>query len=373
MVAPPWLPVPPRGYGGIELVIDLLGRELIRRGHDLTVFACHGSDPDLKVVALADDHWLEDLGTPAQRVREATYLRRVYDFVKGDHFDVVHEHTEYPGMMLAHTLGVPFPVIATMHGPIGPKEAEFLREVDREIGLVAISDGQRAGSPDLLWDGVVHNAVDAASLRFSSTKKDYLMQLARINPDKGQHVAIDVARQVGLPLVLAGKLDPDTRSQEYFAAEIEPHIGDQVRWIPNVAGDEKKDLLANARAMLFPIAWEEPFGLAMVEAMASGTPVIAFARGAARELVVPGVTGFLCTTRDEMAALVSRTAEIDPERCRASVTERFDPGRMTDGYEAVYELAMDRYSNAFQPGQRARESRRLLPEQSDGGPEIRRA
>lgn len=369
MVAPPWLPVPPRGYGGIELVIDLLGRELIRRGHDLTVFACHGSDPDLKVVALADDHWLEDLGTPDQRVREATYLRRVYEFVKGDHFDLVHEHTEYPGMMLAHTLGVPFPVVATMHGPIGPKEAEFLREVDRELGLVAISEGQRATSPDILWDGVVHNAVDYGSLRFSSRKQNYLMQLARINPDKGQHIAIEVARRVGLPLVLAGKLDPDTRSQEYFAAEIEPHIGDQVRWIPNVAGDEKKDLLANARAMLFPIAWEEPFGLAMVEAMASGTPVIAFARGAARELVVPGVTGFLCSTADEMADLVSRSGEIDADRCRASVIERFDAGRMTDGYEAIYELAMDRYSNAFQPGHVSRESVRRPPRSA----EIRRA
>ncbi len=350
MVAPPWLPVPPRGYGGIELVIDLLGRELIKRGHDLTVFACEGSDPDLKVVALADDHWLEDLGTPDQRVREATYLRRVYEFIKVDHFDLVHEHTEYPGMMLTHTLGVPFPVVATMHGRIGTKEFEFLREVDREIGLVAISDAQRASSPDLLWAGTVHNAVDANALTFSSTKDEYLLQLARINPDKGQHVAIEVARTVDLPLVLAGKLDADRRSQEYFAAEIEPHIGDRVRWIPNVAGEEKKKLLARARAMLFPIAWEEPFGLAMVEAMASGTPVIAFARGAARELVVPGVSGFLCSTADEMAALVSRTPEIDPERCRASVVERFDVGRMTDGYEAIYELAMDRYANMFQPG-----------------------
>ena len=350
MVAPPWIPVPPRGYGGIELVVDLLGRELMLRGHDLTVFACQGSDPELNVVALADDDWFDDLGTPDQRVREATYLRRVYQFIKGDHFDVVHEHTEYPGIMLAHTLGVPFPAVATMHGRIGPKEYVFLREVDHEIGLVAISEAQKAASQLIHWDAVVHNAVDARSLRFSARKDDFLLQLARITPDKGQHVAIEIARQVGLPLVLAGKLDADTRSREYFATKIEPYLGDRVTWIQDVAGEEKKDLLARARAMLFPIAWDEPFGLAMVEAMASGTPVLAFPRGAARELVQPGVTGFLGDTPEELAQLFGRLGEIDPERCRASVAERFNVGRMADGYEAVYELAMTGYADPFRPG-----------------------
>ena len=354
MVAPPWIPVPPRGYGGIELVVDLLGRELMRRGHDLTVFACQGSDPELNVVALADDDWFDDLGTPDQRVREATYLRRVYQFIKGDHFDVVHEHTEYPGIMLAHTLGVPFPAVATMHGRIGPKEYVFLREVDHEIGLVAISEAQKAGSQLIHWDAVVHNAVDARSLRFSARKDDFLLQLARITPDKGQHVAIEIARQVGLPLVLAGKLDADTRSREYFATKIEPYLGDRVTWIQDVAGEEKKDLLARARAMLFPIAWDEPFGLAMVEAMASGTPVLAFPRGAARELVQSGVTGFLGDTPEELAQLFGRLGEIDPERCRASVAERFNVGRMADGYEAVYELAMTGYADPFRPGHAVR-------------------
>ncbi len=350
MVAPPWIPVPPRGYGGIELVVDLLGRELLRRGHDLTVFACQGSDPELNVVALADDDWFDDLGTPDQRVREATYLRRVYQFIKGDRFDIVHEHTEYPGIMLAHTLGVSFPAVATMHGRIGPKEHDFLREVDSEIGLVAISEAQKVGSEDIRWDAVVHNAVDARSLRFSARKDDFLLQLARITPDKGQHIAIEVARQVNLPLVLAGKLDPDTRSREYFATKVAPHLGDRVSWIENAVGEEKKDLLAQARAMLFPIAWDEPFGLAMVEAMASGTPVLAFPRGAARELVEPGVTGFLGDTAEELAELVGRLGEIDPERCRASVAERFNVGRMADGYEAVYELAMSGYAEPFRPG-----------------------
>ena len=340
MISPPWIPLPPNGYGGIELVVDLLTRELLRRGHDVTVFSCEGSDPALNVVALAGGDWFEDLGGPDQRVREATYLRRVYDNIRSGRFDVVHDHTEYPGIALAHSLRLPLPVIATMHGWIGPKQSQFLRDVHGQIGLAAISETQKAAAPGILWDAVVHNAIDTESLRFSAQKDDYLLQLARINPDKGQHIAIEVAKTVDLPLVLAGKLDADRRSQEYFVKEIEPHLGDQVTWLPDVAGEDKKGLLARARAMLFPIAWEEPFGLAMVEAMGSGTPVVAFPRGAAREIVEPGLTGFLGQTASELADLVRRADEIDPSRCRARVTERFNAGRMTDGYEAAYQIAL---------------------------------
>src|ERR671939_1208262 len=131
MVAPPWYSVPPAGYGGIELVVYLLSRELQDRGHDVTVFACHSLRSELNVIALADEDWSRDLGTPSQRVREATYLRRVYEFIKTEHFDLVHEHTEYPGLMLAHTLNEPFPIVATMHGHVGGKERTFLKEVDR--------------------------------------------------------------------------------------------------------------------------------------------------------------------------------------------------------------------------------------------------
>jgi glycosyltransferase involved in cell wall biosynthesis len=346
MIAPPWIPLPPNGYGGIELVVELLARELLRRGHDVTVFSCAGSDPALNVVALAGGDWFEDLGGPDQRVREATYLRRVYDNIRNGRFDLVHDHTEYPGIALAHSLRLPLPVIATMHGWIGPKQWQFLREVHGQIGLAAISETQKATAPGILWDAVVHNAIDTESLRFSAQKADYLLQIARINPDKGQHIAIEVAKAVDLPLVLAGKVDTDRRSQDYFVKKIEPHFGDQVTWLPDVAGEEKKGLLARARAMLFPIAWEEPFGLAMVEAMGSGTPVVAFPRGAAREIVEPGLTGFLGQTSSELAALVRRTDEIDPARCRARVAERFNPGRMTDGYEAAYQVALASHGRA---------------------------
>lgn len=343
LISPPWYSVPPDGYGGIELVIYLLAKELGRRGHDVTVFAAQGSDPGVRVEALADAGWDQDLGTPNQRVREATYLRRVYDRLKSDRFDVVHEHNEYPGMMMAHTLGLPAPVVATVHGPIGEAEATFLREIDSEIGLVAISEAQASAAPGAAWDAVVHNAIDSSQLDFSAEKDGYLLQLARINPDKGQHTAIEVSRAVGMPLVLAGKLDRDPQSRQYFEKEIEPRLGTDVRWIENVQGDEKRRLLARARAMLFPLEWDEPFGLAMVEAMASGTPVVAFPRGAAAELVEPGVSGFLAADVAEMVELVRRVGEIDPHACRKHVENGFDPGRMASGYEAAYELAQRRY------------------------------
>jgi glycosyltransferase involved in cell wall biosynthesis len=350
LVAPPWFTVPPVGYGGIELVVYLLARELKARGHDVTVFAAHGSDGGLGVVPLADEDWSRDLGTPNQRVREATYLRRVYDRLKAEQFDLIHEHNEYPGMMVAHTLDLPVPVVATIHGAVGGREATFLREVDAEIGLVAISESQAAAAQNLRWDAIVHNSVDLSALDFSAEKDDYVVQLARINPDKGQVSAIEASRAAGLPLILAGKLDSDPRSRAYFETEIEPELGDDVRWIENVAGDEKRTLLARAKAMLFPLQWDEPFGLAMVEAMASGTPVIAFPRGAARELIQPNVTGFLAESASEMAALLDRVSEIDPYACRQSVADRFSPERMTDAYEAAYEIIAERYRDGHVPG-----------------------
>ena len=342
LVSPPWFPVPPRGYGGIETIVHLLAHELEAGGHEVTVFGAAGSDPDLDVVSLSGEDWSRDLGTATQRVREATYLQRVYERLEGGRFDLIHDHNEYTGMLVAGVADLGIPVVATVHGGVGPRESEFLQSAQRRVALVAISQAQAEAAPDVDWAAVVHNAVDPDAVAFSAVKGDYLLVLARITPDKGQRTAIEVSRRAGMPLVLAGKLDPDDEAQEYFEMEVQPHLGQGVRWVPNVEGEEKKQLLAGARAMLFPIEWNEPFGLAMVEAMASGTPVIAFPRGAAREVVEPGVTGFLARDAAEMVELVSRVEEIDPERCRQRALDRFSPGRMAVGYEAVYAAAVQR-------------------------------
>ncbi len=340
LVAPPWYPVPPPGYGGIELVVHLLARELGARDHHVTLFGGEGSDsaPDVRV--LAPGWWSGDLGTQLRRVRELTYARRVYRQIADGRFDIVHDHNEFAGMIVASSVRLPIPVVSTFHGALREPDLTFLLEVDKDLGLVAISEAQRASAPLIEWAGVVHNAVDSLHLDVGLKKDDYLLCLARITPDKGQHLAIEVARRAGRPLILAGKLEQT--SKEYFFRDIEPRLGPDVRWIQDIGGQSKARLLARARALLFPIQWEEPFGLAMVEAMASGTPVVAFDRGAARELVEPGVTGYLVRGVDEMVEALERLDRIEPVTCAGRARERFGPARMADGYEEIYERVISR-------------------------------
>jgi glycosyltransferase involved in cell wall biosynthesis len=192
------------------------------------------------------------------------------------------------------------------------------------------------------WRGVVHNAINPDQYRpitNAEEKDDYLVELARINPDKGQHIAIEVAKRLSMRLVLAGKVDPE--AQDYFEERIKPSLNGRVVWRENVKGKEKAQLLAKARAMLFPIQWEEPFGLAMVEAMVSGTPVIAFRHGAAPEVVDPGVTGFLADDVDGMVEAFERLNEIDLKKCAEVAADRFGPARMAQGYLNLYERAIE--------------------------------
>jgi glycosyltransferase involved in cell wall biosynthesis len=243
-------------------------------------------------------------------------------------------------------LKLPVPCLATVHSGIDEKVVGFLAEVDEEIGLVAISEAQKKMAPQLQWAGVVHNAVPVEKFKVQTEKEGYLLELARINPDKGQHLAIEVSDRTGRPLVLAGKLDRDSRSQRYFRDLIEPRLGNSVRWIENVGLGEKADLLAGAEAMLFPIQWEEPFGLAMIEAMVSGTPVIAFRRGSVPELVEEGITGYVVSSVDEMVDRVKRLEDLDHEACSQRARDRFSPARMADGYERLYRQTIGRRVSA---------------------------
>ena len=195
-------------------------------------------------------------------------------------------------MAVASLLRLPVPCVATVHSGIDEKVLTFLEEVDQEHELVAISQAQKSQAPRIRWRAVVHNAVRVDDFEMRTEKDGYLVELARITPDKGQHIAIEVAERVGMPLVLAGKVDRDAASRRYFEELIEPRLSSTIRWIEDVRDGDKAELLAGASAMIFPIQWEEPFGLAMVEAMVSGTPVVVFNRGAAREIVEPGLTGY---------------------------------------------------------------------------------
>jgi glycosyltransferase involved in cell wall biosynthesis len=338
MLAPPWYPVPPRGYGGIELVVSLLTEELRFRGHRVTLFAAAGSGHGAVVHAPAS--WSSDLGQRDERLRELTYAARIVESLRHlGAIDVVHDHVGFH-TLLSVTQLADTPVVHTVHGPVTEAQNVFYTALMGRVGLVAISESQRRSAAELPWIGTVLNAVSVRHLAVHVGDEDdpYLLCLARICADKGQHIAIEVARRTGMRLVLAGKVEATPESEEYYMTQVLPRIdGDRVVHRGNVVGQEKASLLAGATALLAPIQWEEPFGLSCVEAMASGTPAISMNRGAAPELIDDGFTGFLVRDVDEMVTAVGRVGEIDPARCAAVARKRFSPVAMADGYLRMYE------------------------------------
>ena len=338
LIAPPWYPVPPHGYGGTELVVALLARELRSRGHDVFVFAAQGSP--LATHTVAEAHWASALGTPQEHLRDLTYAWWVIDRIRAlSPVDTIHDHTG-GAALLALALDPPAPIVHTVHGLLDEPTRTFLASLGRKVALTAISEAQRRAAPELRWLATVHNAVDVDALQVGPAPDGgapYLLSLARICPVKGQHTAIEVSRRAGVRLVLAGKVEATPEGRAYYEHEIRPHVdGRRVIHLHNVAGAEKARLLAGATALVAPLHWEEPFGLYMAEAMASGTPVIAFPRGAAPELIDDGVTGRLVESTEEMVRAVGTVAAIDRVRCASLARARFHPRRMADDYLGAY-------------------------------------
>lgn len=348
MIAPPWYPLPPEGYGGIELVVSLLAAGLRQRGHNVHLFGAADSDDD--VIGLGDTAWRGDLGmVHAQGLRDVTYAVRVGRHLARETagLDIIHDHSGLSMVAMAGELDLG-PIVHTVHGPVTEPLASAIVSLAGAVSLVAISQSQMLPGPELPWVGVVPNAIDVSNLEFlpGSAKEPYLLVLARICPDKGQHLAIEVARRAGRPLVLAGKIDPG--SEAYFDREIRPHLdGVNVTWRENVSGVAKARLLARASALLAPITWAEPFGLAMVEAMVSGTPTIAFGLGSVPELIEDGVTGFVVDTVQEMVEAVDRVSSIDPARCSLLARNRFSVDAMVEGYLRVYRRVVARADSAW--------------------------
>jgi glycosyltransferase involved in cell wall biosynthesis len=334
LVAPAWYPLPPRGYGGTELVVHLLHTELRRMGHEVTVFGAEGSEAG--VTMLADAAWSQDLGGPAEAARQATYLARVYAAMGGRRFDVIHDHTGFEGLLLALQSGLAPVVVHTMHGELSEPMSTFYKEVDERARLCAISLSQAASAPDLKLAGIVPNAVELPAAPPSVTHERYLIEVARITPDKGQHLAIKVARRAGRKLILAGKVERSGEGMRYFEEQVEPFLSPTVEYYPNVTGALKARLTSRAAAGIFPLQWAEPFGLAMVECMVAGTPILALRTGSTPELIEEGVTGFLADDEDDLVKGANRLDEIDRIRCATVARERFSPRHMAERYLAVY-------------------------------------
>jgi len=337
MLAPPWIEVPPPGYGGIELVVAQLTDALAERGHEVTLFAAPGSRSQARVVSPLERSYPRAIG---QALEEADHVASALAAIEADStgYDLIHDHSGFVALAFADRLRTP--LLHTLHGPFDERTYGFYRRHGHKAPLVAISAAQlRTAPPGLRVVGVIPNPLRTDEWPFAADKDDYLLWIGRMAPVKGPHRAIAAARRAGRPLVLAGPVQPG--QEQFFAEEVEPHIdGESVRYVGEVGGVEKQRLFARASALLMPIRWPEPFGMVMIEALACGTPVIAFAEGAATEIVTNGETGFLVADEEAMAAAVGRLDEIDPARCREVVRERFDVARVAEAYESAYRLVV---------------------------------
>jgi glycosyltransferase involved in cell wall biosynthesis len=336
MISPPWIAVPPRGYGGIEWVVHLLTEELVRRGHDVTLFATGDSSTHAELRFVFDVAPTAQMHlTQPDAMQVGTAFRHIAEEARaGRGYDVVHDHSAWLGVAFAKNLDVP--LVHTIHGAFIEANREFYRTFRDHAAFVTISQYQQRDFPELPYAGCVPNAIDVDGFPFRAEKEDYMLCLGRIARDKGQGIAVGIARDIGIPLVLAGKVDSG-EDTAYFEEAVLPFVdGDLIRFEGEVPDERKRELLAGARAFLFPIQWPEPFGLVMVEAMACGTPVIAFPNGAVPEVISNSEGGYIVGSPEEMAEAIKRAADISPERCRDYARSRFSPAVMTDAYERIY-------------------------------------
>ena len=329
MLAPVAWRTPPRHYGPWELVASLLTEGLVARGHEVTLFATADSETSGTLESVAPHGYEEDASMDG-RVWEALHVAGALQ--RSDAFDIVHSHLDWLPLAFARSWRAP--LVTTIHGFSGPRILPAYEAA--KSNYVSISDADR--SPLLDYVATVYHGIDPGSLAFTAAPGDDLVAFGRIHPDKGTADAIEIARRAGRRLVLCGIVqDP-----AYFAAEVEPHIdGDAVVYLGSVGPEERSRVLGHAAALLHPIHFDEPFGLSVVEAMATGTPVVAFRRGSMAEVIDDGVTGFAVaaggSSIDAAVDAVGRAVRLDRSLVRATALRRFGVDRMVDDYVAVYD------------------------------------
>jgi glycosyltransferase involved in cell wall biosynthesis len=343
LVAPPWLPVPPPAYGGTEAVVDRLARGLQAAGHEVTLVTTGEATCPVPRRAVLDRSCPDRIGDPAV---ERFHVAFAYDQLR--RLDVVHDHTMAGPQHAARFTDIP--VITTNHGPFGGDLLAHWRRIGQRVPIVAISHHQAATAPEVPVAAVIHHGIDvdgdpdaagSTGTRPLDARRE-LVFLGRMAPCKGARTAIEVARAAGVPIRLAAKMrEPEERA--YFDAEVRPLLGPDAEYVGEVGGADKQALLAGALALVNPIRWPEPFGLVMIEALAAGTPVLAFPEGAAPEIVEHGRTGFLCPDVGAMVDAVGRVRSLDPRACREAVVARFSTQRMVADHVALFTRVLERW------------------------------
>ncbi|MBI2953648.1 MAG: glycosyltransferase family 4 protein [Chloroflexi bacterium] len=330
-LAPLFESVPPKLYGGTERVVSYLTDELVRRGHEVTLFASGDSVTLAKLVSLCPTSIRTNPTILDPYVHLIGQIGLAFD--NAGEFDLIHSHVDYftyPLLRYTNT-----PTVTTLHGRLDLPELQSVYSVYPEVNLISISNSQRLPLANAHWLATVYNGVPMEDFRLQTRPGDYLAFLGRIAPEKQVDVAIDVAKRVGMKLKIAAKVDKVDR--EYFEAVIKPKLDDPlIEHIGEIDQKAKSDFLGGAYALIFPINWPEPFGLAMTEAMACGTPVVAMRRGSVPEVVKHGKTGFICDTVDDILDSLKKIDTIDRRDCRQHVEERFSVRAMVDAYEAAY-------------------------------------
>lgn len=336
MVSPLEMRVPPVGYGGTELVVSLLTEELVRMGHHVTLFASGDSVTSARLESVCP-HYLRGSqrdGSILNMINVVSCLEYASDF------DIIHNHTTLEGMATAGL--VKTPMLTTLHGGL---KSDWLELFAHYRGWYnTISQSAKSLLPEMgRFVGVIYNSIDVGSYPFNgSYRETFLLFLARISYEKGTHLAIEVARKSGRRLVIAGNVHPV--DQEYFNTMVMPEIdGDLIQYAGEADYQRKRELLVQAYCLLAPITWAEPFGLFFIEAMACGTPAVAFNRGSAPEVVKHGETGFVVETVDEMVTAVDDIRQIDRHYCRQYVEQNFDVPRMANDYLKAYEQVLSEY------------------------------
>jgi glycosyltransferase involved in cell wall biosynthesis len=351
-IAPLAESVPPKLYGGTERVVYGLTEELVRRGHEVDLFASGDSQTSARLVACAPRGLRLDTSVTdhvAYTIRQLGKVSRV-----ASEYDIIHNHVDY--FALPYSRLIRTPMVTTLHGRLDFPEVQAVYADFPEVRLVSISDAQREPMPGARWMATVYNGIHLNHFTFREKPGQYLAFLGRISPEKRPDRAIEIARSVGMPLRIAAKVDEQDHA--YYVHAIKPLLRDPlVEFVGEIDELQKDDFLGNAYAYLFPIDWPEPFGITMVEAMACGTPVIASACGSVPEVVTHGRTGFICRTLVEMIAAVAEIPRIDRRACRAEVAERFSAERMTDGYEAVYRSMVSEIPGGRANGERQDKAR----------------